>query len=153
MNKDEAQRWAAEFRRDLEGIEGPLPIERIARTHLSLFIALRESGTPWPQVAALMNRAGVRRRDGVPLTPAQWRAMISRLIANADTTRNSSATPVGRDLLAKRPPPTPITASPSPPNVTTKLAGSPPAPAAVDASMSEIRQRMKRASAIRRTEE
>ena len=79
MNTDEIERRAVGFVRDLTGPLGPKPLERVLRQHIALFVDLRAAGANWRQIAALMVKHGVRRRDGGMVDATQWAAMVSRI--------------------------------------------------------------------------
>jgi hypothetical protein len=78
MDKDDIDRRATEFAAALEGPLGPMPLERVVRQHVELFNDLRQAGASWRQIAALMVRHGVRRKDGESVDSTQWASMVSR---------------------------------------------------------------------------
>ena len=145
MDGKQARQRAADFAVLLAGIEGALPLERAARKGLGLFHALRDARMTWPQITTLMSNAGVRRRDGMAVTSAQWRAMISRLSVHptghaspaipTHPTFGPTVNPAPRD---ERSPSTPIEDKPTSRD-------------SFDAqARAEIRARMARASSVRR---
>ena len=81
MDRDEAIKRAKIFAGDLQGIIGQLPMEKVVAKHIDYFQALRAAGVTWPQISELMKSVTVRRKDGKPVPPEQWRAMVSRCIA------------------------------------------------------------------------
>ncbi len=78
MDKKEALKQAKEFADDLDGIIGQLPMGRVVAKHVQFFLGLRNDGVTWPQIAEFMKGVGIRRKDGKPVPPEQWRAMVSR---------------------------------------------------------------------------
>jgi cytosine/adenosine deaminase-related metal-dependent hydrolase len=78
MERDDIDRRSAAFAAGLLGPLGPLPLERVLRQHVQLFTDLRQTGASWRQIAALMVRHGVTRKDGQTVDATQWAAMVSR---------------------------------------------------------------------------
>lgn len=78
MPHPEFDQRAATFVTDLTGPLGPKPLERVLSQHLGLFTDLRSAGASWRQIAALMAKHGVARKDGTTIAPEQWAAMVSR---------------------------------------------------------------------------
>jgi len=163
MDRDAARKKAAEFAQALNGVEAALPLERVARHHVQFFSTLRNGGTPWSQIATLMDRAGVRRRDGRALTAAQWRAMISRITAKSAQTlvgthdlTDSEWDAISRIL-------TPESESTEPVAPATNLPLSPPTAAPIspptppleleETDVAAIREFMKRSSILRTNED
>ncbi len=71
-------RRAKAFASDLIGPLGPKALDKAIRNHLDLFSDLRSSGASWAQIAELMNRHGIRKKDGTVMSPVQWMAVFSR---------------------------------------------------------------------------
>lgn len=83
MDKKEAQQWAKQIAGDLDGPVGRVPIERLFAKHIVFFEVFRETGATWKQIAALLARAGVTRKDGHIIEASQIRATVSRILASA----------------------------------------------------------------------
>lgn len=104
MDKDEIDRRAAEFAAALVGPLGSKPLERVLRQHVGLFADLRQVGASWRQIAALMMKHGVTRKDGHPVDATQWAAMVSR--AARHRTEEPMAVTVTAPAIAASPPAT-----------------------------------------------
>lgn len=59
--------------------DGRTPLERVLARHWSTVSSWREAGWTWRQIASLLTRAGVRLRNGDPLTDKYLAAVASRL--------------------------------------------------------------------------
>jgi hypothetical protein len=142
MDKATAERRAAEIAKDIDGPLGRIPLERIFSRHIDFFSDLKAAGVTWPQIAALLNRAGISRKDGMPMTAAQIRATISRILAPRNEDKQLTSMPAEK-----------TTASLSPQNqqtprnqpVMTKQKGEKPS-----TSHSDIRDKMSRSLESRR---
>jgi len=88
MKKEEAQKRAKVFAKDLQGIFGRLPVERIVSRHLDLFQELRTAGITWKQIADLMYSVGVTRESGKKIPREQWTSMFSRALKKSHSTES-----------------------------------------------------------------
>ncbi len=79
MDRKKAERTAKLIADQINGPLGRVPMERVFAQHLEFFEELKALGATWPQIASLLDEAGIRRKDGKTLTAAQLRATISRL--------------------------------------------------------------------------
>lgn len=79
MDKKTAKKQAAQITSDMEGPVGRVPLERVLAKHIGFFNDLRSDGATWPQIAALLKRAGLTRKDGAAIEASQIRATISRI--------------------------------------------------------------------------
>ena len=61
MDKATAERRAAKIAEDLQGPLGRIPLARVFSKHIDFFSDLRMAGVTWPQITALLDRAGVKR--------------------------------------------------------------------------------------------
>ncbi|WP_316980113.1 hypothetical protein [Shumkonia mesophila] len=91
MDKATAERRAAEIARDIEGPLGRIPLERVFLRHIDFFSDLKTAGVTWPQIVALLGRAGITRKDGLPLAAGQVRATISRILSPRDPEKPPAA--------------------------------------------------------------
>jgi len=100
MNKQKAEQTAKQIADQINGPLGRVPMERVFAQHLEFFEELKALGATWPQIASLLDEAGIRRKDGKVLTAAQLRATISR------QTESKTTPSIPKDLPQKTPLPT-----------------------------------------------
>ena len=84
MDEQDIESGLKAFVADLEIGGQRVPVDRVIRAHLALFEGLRAMHLTWPAIAALVVRAGGRRRDGGPLSADQIRADVGRLLQRRD---------------------------------------------------------------------
>lgn len=146
MEKRDAEKRAAQIAADIEGPVGRVPLERVFSAHIGFFNELRSLGATWPQIAELLGRAGITKKDGGPVHASQVRATVSRILAH-----DSEGRPA-RTNLPK--PATKIRSVPMPKKDPAPCSDiSPFSKDRVAKDGSEIRARMRRASRARRLEE
>lgn len=138
MDKKEALKKAKIFADELQGIFGQLPMERVVANHIGFFNALRSAGITWPQIAKLMKSTEVRRKDGSPVPPEQWRAMISRVGAMRPSDQADA-------------PPTVTTKKPTARQQSKPVHSPKQRPHRVNAGENDIRQKMRQATSARKS--
>lgn len=79
MDSNEAKKRANQIAQELNGPLGRIPLERVLARHVGFFEELRSFGVTWPQIATLLDNAGVKRKGGGTLSPSQFRATLSRI--------------------------------------------------------------------------
>jgi len=84
MDKKTAEKQAAQIASDMEGPVGRVPLERVLTKHIGVFNDLRSDGATWPQIAALLIRAGLTKKDGVAIDASQIRATVSRILSQGN---------------------------------------------------------------------
>jgi hypothetical protein len=119
----------------MAGPLGPRPIERVIRANLSLFMQLRAAGASWPQIAAELQKHGVRTRAGALLSADQLRAMISRAARRSQRPGSPLKVPAAPRALTA--------------GVHTPARAELPDPQRDDPRVAEIRERMRRSAAAR----
>ena len=135
MDKEDIDRRAIEFVKDQLGPLGPRPLEKVLRQHIGLLTDLRDAGASWRQIAALMARHGVKRKDGGVVDATQWAAMVSRAVRDAKPSGDQNAP-----------------AKSTPPQITAKLAAPSMTPQSTHAPSHDrqtVRERMRSSQAIR----
>lgn len=78
MDKSTARELARKFVADCSGPIGPLPVQRVLRSHLQFFAALRHAGSTWDQIAALLRSEGLTSKNGGPVSAAVLRAQYGK---------------------------------------------------------------------------
>jgi len=78
--KKEYEERAKALVHSLDGPLGRRKLQAVMGEHQALLQDLRDQGASWPQIASLLTRAGLRREDGKIVSPAQLRAMFSRVV-------------------------------------------------------------------------
>lgn len=68
--------------KDLEGPLGRVPMERVIEKHIVFFNDLRSSGATWPQIAELLQRVRITKKNGGAISASQIRATVSRIISS-----------------------------------------------------------------------
>jgi hypothetical protein len=89
MKTKEINARAKAFAADLAGPLGPKPLDKVMLSHIGFFTDLRNAGASWAQISELMDRYGIRKKDGSIMSPAQWMAIFSRA-----TKREASSMPI-----------------------------------------------------------
>ena len=80
MTKDEIDEWAKDFAGALSVGGERVPLDRVIASRLAAFQVLRKDGLTWRAIAAILTRAGARRKDNLPISADQLRADVSRLL-------------------------------------------------------------------------
>lgn len=83
------RRRAAKVVENANGPLGPLPIERVVRTHFLFFQELRAAGISWSQISDLLRDAGLRTRRNVLLNENVLRASFARASRGLTHSRSS----------------------------------------------------------------
>ena len=78
MDTNEIEKWARTFVADLTMGGEAVPLDRVIARHLPTIASLRAAGLTWRAIAALLARAGGRRKDGKRISADQMRANVSR---------------------------------------------------------------------------
>ena len=78
MDMKDIEQRAKLISSETRGLLGPVPLERVVRKHVDFFKELRNAGASWRQIAALMTKAGIYRKDDQPIGHDQWRSMVAR---------------------------------------------------------------------------
>ncbi|MGQ3048284.1 MAG: hypothetical protein ACT6Q8_03835 [Niveispirillum sp.] len=108
MDKDEINQRVVEFADALQGPLGRMPLEKVLRMHIMIFHHLRQAGASWRQIAALMAKHGVTRKDGQPVDATQWAAMVSRSMRSSSITAapathsKPASTPIAAEIHSSR---------------------------------------------------
>ncbi|MEP3668042.1 MAG: hypothetical protein ABJN42_15060, partial [Roseibium sp.] len=59
---------------------GPIPMQRVVGSHFVFFSELKASGASWEQIAALLEREGLRNRRGCAVSTAVLRTTYARAL-------------------------------------------------------------------------
>lgn len=78
MDKNTARELARKFVADCNGPLGPLPIQRVLRSHLRFFGDLRLAGSSWDQIAALLRSEGLTSKSGGHVSASVLRALYGK---------------------------------------------------------------------------
>ena len=92
MDTKEIKKWARKFVADLTMGGVAIPLERVIAGHLPMIASLRAAGLTWRAIAALVARAGGRRRDGRPISADHMRADVSRQLRRLSVAPQMEAT-------------------------------------------------------------
>lgn len=142
MDKNEIDRRVADFAVSLQGALGPLPLERIVKDHLGLFAEMRRNGASWRQIAAMMAKNGIKKKDGGIIDSTQWAAMVSRAGRKGDKAGRQPQKPLAVAVPAYQPSPLSVGDS-NPSTDYTTLPAPSPKRSGQELDRALIRERMK----------
>ncbi|MBU0782757.1 MAG: hypothetical protein KJ798_04545 [Gammaproteobacteria bacterium] len=88
-----------------EGPLGRIPLDRVIKANLELFLTMRESGATWAQIANGLTSAGARRSDGRFISADHLRSAVSRQLRQGlELTSNNEDSSSNQNRVELTPP-------------------------------------------------